>query len=542
MSLPISRTFLRDALAADPTGFHRKVRAERCRRKLSQFFRQGWHVLEPSTPLTWNWHHDAVLDHVQALLEDWMRHRVDPSYVQRYQNLLVNVPPGTAKSRMISVYMPAWMWIRCPEWRVIFLSANPRVALRDAVYCRDVIRSDWYRDTFNPDWRLTEDTNAKGLYRNTQGGFRMAMGFTAQIVGDRGDCICVDDPHDPEEVFSDAVRREIKDRWTMAIGNRVNDLRSSVRIGIGQRVHDDDWHGLVLKEGTWEHLNLPQEYDPARARTTAIGWHDPRTEPGEILDPVRFTPRVLKDERQKGVFYFSGQHNQDPVPGEGGKFKKAWLRYWTPEGGGEFYRLHLAHTTHLVKARDCRRIGTVDLAFSEKQEADNTVISAWAITPDCDLLLLDCERGHIPDNDVIPAIGRMSRRHKLSYVGIEDTQAQILVVKQARREGLTIKAISPESKSKTERAVAATTRMEAEQIFLPEQASYLNDIVEELLRFPKGHDDFVDCLSYAVREVIRFGGPGETEDEKKAREEAEVEAKRKAQEAYLNPGNPVLWR
>jgi hypothetical protein len=118
-----------------------------------------------------------------------------------------------------------------------------------------------------------------------------------------------------------------------------------------------------------------------------------------------------------------------------------------------------------------------------------------------------------------------------------------LVVRQARREGLTIKALSPESKSKTERAVPATTRMEAQQIFLPEGASWLGEFEEELLRFPNGsHDDRVDTLSYAVREVIRTGGPGETEDEKKAREEAEEEAKRKAQEAYLNVSNPMLWR
>ena len=154
------------------------MRAElvaRARSRLSTFSRLAWRVLEPTTPLEWNWHLDAICDHVQAVLDGWMavqRARAAglPDPPQAIQNLVMNVPPGTGKSRFVSVFAPAWMWLHWPTWRSMFICGNPRVALRDADYCRMLLESDWYRTTFAPEWQLARDQNAKSYYRNTAGG------------------------------------------------------------------------------------------------------------------------------------------------------------------------------------------------------------------------------------------------------------------------------------------------------------------------------------------------------------------------------------
>ena len=75
---------------------------------LSEFVQQSWEVLEPSTNLDWNWHLDVVCDHVQAVLFDWLAKQSNPEHNQRAQNLLVNIPPGSMKSRIVAVCMPAW--------------------------------------------------------------------------------------------------------------------------------------------------------------------------------------------------------------------------------------------------------------------------------------------------------------------------------------------------------------------------------------------------------------------------------------------------
>lgn len=531
-----------------------RIRAEKARRSLADFLRFGWHVLEPATPLDWNWHLEAICLHIQATLEDWARRQQDDSFVPRIQNLLINVPPGSMKSRITCVMAPAWVWTRWPTWRAIFLSTNPRVAFRDSVYCRDVIESDWYQDWFRPNWKLSEDQNAKGLFRNTLGGFRQAMGFQSRIVGVRADALFVDDPHDAAEVESDLIRQGVLDRWDSAIANRLNDLRSSVRIGIMQRLHSDDWSGHVLKSGVWEHFCIPQEFDPKRARTTAIGWRDPRTEEGELMFPQRFTPEILRHERTRlGSYGYAGQHQQQPVPSEGGVFKHGWFRYWRSDaigcvkcsgtgkigeaacqrcsGAGSVTRYHLLRKkapAKIVEAPDCRRFGIIDLAFSTKTSADFTVITAWAATPDSDLILLDMDRRRLEGPDIVPAVEAMSVKHSLAYVGIEEVSAQLMVVQVARRSGLTVRGLAAD-KDKRTRALPVAIRMENEQVFMPETHEQRGAIEKELLEFDRGsHDDIVDNFGYAGAEVQRFGGAPETDDQRQARESAEA-ARREAE-------------
>ena len=53
---------------------------------------QAWPVLEPSTPFVDGIHVHAICEHLQAITEG------------RIQNLIINVPPGHAKSLMAAVF------------------------------------------------------------------------------------------------------------------------------------------------------------------------------------------------------------------------------------------------------------------------------------------------------------------------------------------------------------------------------------------------------------------------------------------------------
>ena len=69
-------------------------------------------------------HVRAVCDHLQAVSEG------------RIRNLIVNIPPGHAKSLLIAVFWPAWVWIDHPEARWLFSSYREPLAIRDSVKCR----------------------------------------------------------------------------------------------------------------------------------------------------------------------------------------------------------------------------------------------------------------------------------------------------------------------------------------------------------------------------------------------------------------------
>src|SRR5260370_39504328 len=80
-----------------------EIDAERALRSLPEFVQQAWLIVEPLTPFVPGWHIDAIIDHLEAVTRGQIR------------NLLINVPPRHMKSLLVSVFWPAWEWLRCPE-------------------------------------------------------------------------------------------------------------------------------------------------------------------------------------------------------------------------------------------------------------------------------------------------------------------------------------------------------------------------------------------------------------------------------------------
>lgn len=450
---------------------------------LSDFVRESWEVLEPSTELLWNWHIDAMCLHIQETLLDWYKHKQDPSYKQRIQNLLINVPPGSLKSRVVSVCTPAWMWTVCPSWRAIFLSANPRVALRDSVYCRDVIESDWYQKRFSPAWSLRDDNNSKTSFWNSKGGTRSAFGFNSRITGDRGDCLFWDDPHDAQEVNSDLIRQGVIDRWDSAIRNRVNDLNSSVRIGIMQRLHTDDLSGHIIKQGRWDHLCIPQEFEAA-ALPTALGWVDPRKEPGELMFPIRFSLEILQQEKKAlGSYGYAGQHQQHPSPMDGGLFKRSWWKFCKKEPD---------NFDLLIQSWDC--------AFKDTSTSDYVVGQVWG-RKDADFYLIDQVRDKMDITATLNAVRSLSAKYpSCSAKLVEDKANGPAVISLLNREIPGLIPIEPEG-GKLVRAVAIAPYVEAGNTWLPDPIlkSWIHDYIEEFSVFPQGsNDDQVDATTQAI--------------------------------------------
>ena len=62
---------------------------------LIDFVRLAWHVVEPAQKFVHGWHLDAIADHLTAI--------TDGELIR----LLINVPPGTMKSLLTSVFWPA---------------------------------------------------------------------------------------------------------------------------------------------------------------------------------------------------------------------------------------------------------------------------------------------------------------------------------------------------------------------------------------------------------------------------------------------------
>lgn len=495
----------------------RAARRKLCKRYFRYFCKQAWHVLEPNTRLEWNWHLDALCDHIQSILEDWMevmeaKKAGLPPPPQRIQNLIINIPPGTGKSRFVSVFAPAWMWLHCPSWRVIFVSGNPRVSLRDADYNRTLIESEWYRELFQPDWTLAQDQNAKSLYRNTAGGFRMAISVGSRVIGDRADALFIDDPNDSAEVGSEAYRDAVNGWWDQGAGNRVNDLRHSVRILIMQRLHEKDLTGHILSNdaGGWHHLVIPQEYRPEVASISAIGWKDPRTESGALLFPSRFPESILQGERLRlGPSGYAGQHQQTPSPIGGSRFKKSYFRYWKDEGN--FYRLIGGGDERIIDKTDTWRFATLDPAGVDGHQnthACYSVLYVVEVTPQADMLILEELRAQIEIPQLANAAIDICRRFNTSFLAVEQNGLGLGVVQTIAMSGIAVTGVNA-TRNKEARSETAEIRMAAGKVYFPQDALFVPDLEKELLLFPNGeYADRVDALSWACILVQeRHGAP-----------------------------------
>jgi predicted phage terminase large subunit-like protein len=286
------------------------IEKELSMRSFHEFVKLAWPVIEPGTPYVDNWHMEAICEHLEAVT------RGDIT------RLLINVPPGTSKSSLVSVFWPAWEWgpKGMSHLRTVGASHDQGLAVRDSMKMRRLITSDWYQERWGVE--LTGDQNQKTYFENKQTGFRQAAAV-ASMTGRRGDRVIWDDPHSVEAALSDAHRETALRVFQETLPTRLNSPEHSAIVVIMQRLHENDVSGYILANDLgYEHLCLPMEFEPDRKCVTSIGFEDPRTEEGELLFEARFPRHVVeRDKKILGEFATAGQFQQRPAPRSGGFFK-----------------------------------------------------------------------------------------------------------------------------------------------------------------------------------------------------------------------------
>lgn len=495
----------------DPDEHERALNERICRLSFAEFVKAAWSVMHGAAPLFWNWHMQAVCDHTQRMAEELFKARSDISYEMVATNLMVNIPPRCSKSMIVSVFLPAWLWLRDPTLKIRCCSSNPRVSSRDSRYCRDLIASKWYRETFAIPWTIRHDIDGVERFDNTERGERHASTFNAKVTGEGTDIIIVDDPHDAKEVTSDVKRQSVLDKWDAALESRVNDRLRCLRIGVMQRLHESDWCGHVTRSGKWVWLHIPMEFDPGRRCETRIGdwtWCDPRTEPGELLHPDRFPLKELRggdDPNGTGGLYYTlgtygwaGQMQQTPAPADGGIFLRAWFQWIDETALPDKFDDIVISADLANKARDVKLGSFNVLTVIAKRGVWRYVLdvergrgSGWtpkAITEKLTRLQKDWGRklGRTPkiiveDKAVGPTVIDMLMSDAKVPGVIQDDEAQ-----QARDD-------------KVSRALAVSPLVEGKTVALLKGAPWAEAFLHELTTFPMStNDDQVDTFTMAL--------------------------------------------
>lgn len=484
MTLPTQKDIL-FALGNPDEALKQMDRAD-CEESLAAFVKHFWPVIEPGNPLMWGWAMDAICDHLEAVTSGEIK------------RLIINVPPGFSKSSLTSIFWPAWEWgpRNMANLRYVCVSYAEGLTLRDNDRCRQLIRSDKYRE-FWPHVVLRKEQDAKKKFENTQTGWKFATSVTGQVMGVRGDRVVLDDPNNTMNPESEAARKETLHFVTEVMPTRVNHIEKSAIVLIQQRTAEEDASGHFLSyDSGYTHLMLPMRFESDRRCSTLIGFSDPRQEEGELLFPERFpldaVDALERDMSSKGGSYaVAGQMQQRPAPRGGGMFQESWFQYVQ------------AHEL----PDDRKIVRGWDLAASEGRESDYSVGAKLSMDRAGRVFIEDIVRFRGSSKDV-EARQLATARKDGKHVAIDLPQdpgaaGKAWRMAQVRNlHGFVVHA-SPESGQKATRAMPLAAQAEAGNVYLV-KAPWNRVFLDESSVFPAGrHDDQVDACSRAYAALIR---------------------------------------
>lgn len=514
MNAPGPRKIITPAEAAAELVHRREMK-----RSLYSFLQGSWHTFEGARPFRAGWHVGALCEHVESVMRG------------QIPNLLVNVPPRSTKSTVISVCLTPWAWTEFPETQFLCTSYDSNLSQRDHRTARQIIQSDWYSRRW-PHVDILEDQNTKVRYVNTMGGFRLATAVDGANTGEGADVLVCDDPNSARDI-SDVALDSVLRWWHEVMPTRFNDFSKARRIVVQQRVHERDLSGDILANNTdaeWVHLRLPLEYEWSNPCVTVVlpssrphAWRDPRKKSGESLDPISFSDKTISRlKKELGSEYtISGQLQQRPAPGDGGIIRKSWFKQWPPKAEDGSYPTEALPKFEYIMV-------SIDTALNDTKTSAYNAATTWGVFKDShqvgNALLLSmwrerCEypamrdvmirmaSDYLDDKIGDPLIKKTTWR-KPHMMLVEDKGFGMLLARDLARAGVTVTRFNPHGKGdKTQRVRIISPLLEGGRIWLPLSAEnnyrtlrpFAQKFLDQAASFPRAESrDLVDTMAQAL--------------------------------------------
>jgi predicted phage terminase large subunit-like protein len=417
-------------------------------------------------PLTPNWHIDAICWEIQRLYMGRRRPR-----------LIVNLPPRSLKSFIVTICLPAWLLGYHPSLAIVAVSYSDELARKFSRDCRALMETPFYKGLF-PRTRLNPKKISETEFETTCRGSRMATSVGGTLTGRGADLLIIDDPMKGQDAYSEVVRNSTTDWFNGTAMSRLNEPARSKVIVVMQRLHADDLAGYLIDKN-WRALVLPAI--ATKTKRYATGPRKSYTRrTGELLQRKRDSRAVLDEIcRDRGSHVFAAQYQQDPVPPDGNLIKADWLKRYDPvDDPNQFERIIL----------------TCDPAGKAGPRNDYTAMVVAGMINNR-LHILEVARGHWNVLQMRDWILSFATARRSNEVLIEDTASGMGLIDILQAESrLSILGMHPKD-NKVTRLQRHQAKFECGQIRLPKEAPWCAEFERELLAFPNGkYDDQVDAL------------------------------------------------
>jgi len=459
---------------------HFALEKKLCEMSFYDFFKKAWHIVEPSIPLSTNWHHKYLCDTLQKECERIIEGK------NKTKDIIVNVPFRSTKSLLVTVMFPVWCWIKDPRLRFITASYSASLSIEHATRSRDIIFSEWFKERWGEVFVIKKDQNLKERYENTHLGVRRATSVGGTVTGQGGDFLIVDDPVSPQNAASNTERENANEWYRTTFYSRLNNPKTGVRIIIMQRIHENDLSGFLLDRETrlnYNHICIPATEDGNVKPKKLIQFYE-----DGYFWKERFGKEVLDDYKTAlGTYGYAGQLMQTPTPIDSGMIKSSWLKI----------------SKH--KVEDATINFVIDPAYTANQKNDPSALLAYIYKNNV-WQIVDCINVHKEFPELVRYIPQWVQKNGYtpqSRIFVEPKASGKSIVQTLIREtGLNIREDKPPTKDKVARVQDISATLESGRVSLL-AGGWNETFLDQLSKFPSAkHDDMVDCLVMAINREI----------------------------------------
>lgn len=388
---------------------------------------------------------------------------------------MVSMPPQHGKTVTVSQLFVCWYLGRDPRRRAIVATYGDDRAQDIGRAVLRTLRDDpRHREVF-PDCQVDDNAASSARVDLVDGGAFLAVSRNGALTGRSADLLVIDDLlKDDKESRSAAILHENVNWYSRVALTRLAPDGSVILVGTrwGRGDLFDD-RLTEHPEEVWDVTNLPalaEENDPLGRRV------------GEALWPERYSLEVLAQKRfEIGNAAFTCLYQGNPTAAEGVTFRREDWQFYT-----------------VMPEKFVRKVISLDAAVKTGAANDYSVLECWGKT-ETGYYLLALWRDKAEYQNLRNMEIEFYRQRKPDAVLIEDTSAGSSLAQDLRSttsqpiEKITV------TRDKESRAAAITPLVKCGSVYLPNDAPWLNDFLDEISQFPRGrHDDMVDCAVQAL--------------------------------------------
>lgn len=471
-----------------------------------EFFKDAWAAVDPNTKLKVSWHIKYQCFIAQLIID-----RIVSGQKATYQDVLINVPPRSAKSWIFNVALPVYAWTKKPSLPIITASYSMVLGLGFARKSQQIINSNWFQYRYSDIVKIGLAEGGRENQQETEtseAGVRFVASTGSTITGKGFLLGVLDDPLNGEEskqqIALDANIRFYDEFYD----TRRNDPEVATSITIMQRLAENDIAGHLKEKNegnkSFLHINLPVLADG----TEKVPLLDQfllkhPEEAGNVykdgyLFKERFGDDFINKQKRKGTIFFQTQYMQNPLPTDGLLFKRDW-----------FPKISLEEYLKLERTYNLKRTFVTDTAYTDKSHNDPTAIAAYS-SHEGICYLINYKTEHVDSANLSTFIEEYVNRNgydkRKSMVTIEPKGSGMVVIsllKKLTNLNVIPYKYPPSAKvninmSKQIRAEAIVAMVEANKLIIVE-GSWNEAYLQQMVTFPLAkHDEAVDISVMAI--------------------------------------------